>query len=94
VDNSVKRLILGFRGDEKVFKKCPITKLSFDEINAWREEIAAAMTEVVKDDSRVSRFGKEPGDCTTYIPGTASNQDLHKKALLLGTLWFNVSLLH
>jgi hypothetical protein len=37
------------------------------------------MTEVVKNDRVVSRFGQQTRQCTTYVPGPSGHQDLHKK---------------
>jgi hypothetical protein len=50
------------------------------------------MTQVVESHCPMSRFGKQFRNCTTYVPSTAGDQDLHKKAVLSGAVWFTLSL--
>jgi hypothetical protein len=35
--------------------------------------------QIVKNDRRMPLFGKQSRHCTTYVPGTSSNQYFHKK---------------
>jgi hypothetical protein len=65
--------------NEKVFKRKPIRNFAFDKLDAGREQIATAVAQIVKNQSLVPFFGKQPRDCTTYVPGTSCNQYLHKK---------------
>jgi hypothetical protein len=43
------------------------------------------MTQVVKNHSLVSRFGKQSSHCAAYVPRAAGDQYLHKNAALSET---------
>jgi hypothetical protein len=78
VEDSVEGLALLAGGDEKVFKSRPVGQLPFDKFHPFRQKIAPAMAQVVKDNSSMSQFDKQAGHCTTYVPRAACDQYLHK----------------
>jgi hypothetical protein len=94
VEDAVEGLTVFFGCDEKAFKGSAISKFTLDEIHSRWQQIAPAVAQIVINNGLMSALGQQTGDCTTYVPRTASNQYLHKKNVLSRTLWFTLSLLH
>jgi RecJ-like exonuclease len=92
VKDSIKRLI-GLAGSGKnPFEVGAVAQLSLDESHAERQQLAAAMAQVVVYKNFMPFFFQQSRNGTTDIPCTAGNQDLHKKAVLSETVWVNLSL--
>jgi hypothetical protein len=79
MQHSVEWLSLLLRRCEKVFKKSPVSKFPFDKIHALREQVAASVAKIVEDYSLMTAGSEEPSHGSANIPGTAGNQDLHRK---------------
>jgi hypothetical protein len=56
VEHAVEGLALGLGGFEKAFKHGPVRQLSFDKCHPCRQQIAPAVTQVVKNDCLVPLF--------------------------------------
>jgi hypothetical protein len=72
----------GFGGIENVFKRGPVLQFPLDKLNSFRQQIAASMAQIVKNDSAVPVLGKQGRHSSTDVPGTAGNQNLHQKDVL------------
>ncbi len=59
-----------------------VAELAFDELRAGRQQVAAAVAQVVVNNGLIPFFGQKSRNCTSDIPCTASNQDLHKRTVL------------
>jgi hypothetical protein len=81
VENAVEGLSLLLRRGENMLKRRPVCQLSLDEFHARRQQVAAAMAKVVKNNGLMAIFRQQASDSTTYIPRTTCYQDLHKKAI-------------
>ena len=73
-------------GDEEAFNRRPVSYFSLDKIDAWWQQIAAAVAEVVKNDGLMSLFGKQSCDSATDVPRPSGNQYLHKNGCPSGTV--------
>jgi hypothetical protein len=82
VQNTVKRLAISFGLSEKVFDGGPVCQFSFDKLHSSRQQIPASMAQVIKNSSFMSRLSQQASHGTTYIPGPAGDQNLHKNAVL------------
>jgi hypothetical protein len=78
VENSIEGLTLFLCRDEKVFNRGPVGELSLNKFQSGGQKIEPPMAQIVEDYRLISRFGKQLRNCTTYVPGTTSNQYLHE----------------
>jgi hypothetical protein len=83
VEHAVEGLSLVAGGDEKVFKSAPISQFPLHEFHSRRQQIAPSVAQIIEHYRGMSLCGKQPGDGTTYIPGTPGYQYLHKKLSFL-----------
>jgi hypothetical protein len=79
--------------NEKFFNQRPVGQVAQDELDSGRDLVTLCMAQIIKYNGLVTLRGQQGSHGTSDIPGTASNQDLHKNTVLPRTLWFTVSLL-
>jgi hypothetical protein len=79
MQNAIERLAVFCGGSKKVFDGGPVRQLPFDKLHPSRQEISAAMAQIIENNSFMSSFGEQASYGTTYIPGSAGDQYLHKK---------------
>jgi hypothetical protein len=82
VENAVEGFSLGFGCGEYQFQSWTVCQFSLDKFNARGQQVAPAMAQVVINNGLMAILSQKPGNSTTYIPRTASNQDFHEKPFL------------
>jgi hypothetical protein len=66
-------------GDEEIFEGEPVSEFALNKLDSYREQIAPAVAQVVKNEGLMSLFGKKSRNGCTNVPSTTSNQYPHKK---------------
>jgi hypothetical protein len=57
----------------------PVGEVAFNKINALRQKLATAVTEVIENDCLMTSVGEEARDGTSYVSCTTCYEKLHKK---------------
>ena len=79
VEDAVERRSHIVGCDKEVFKREPISDFALHKLDTGGEQVAPPMTQIVKNQSLVSLFGKQSRNCSADISGAAGDQYLHKK---------------
>jgi hypothetical protein len=82
VNDGVKWLAVLGSADEYLFNSGTVGEVAFDEGDACGNKIAPAMAQVVEYSWFVTLRSEKTGDSTTYVTGTAGNQNPHKNTVL------------
>jgi hypothetical protein len=59
-----------------------VGKIGFDELDAGRNKLAPAVTQVIEYNGIMPFGGEQHGHCPADVSGTAGNQDFHKNTVL------------
>jgi hypothetical protein len=71
-------MVLDSRPEDSL-KRLTVSHITLNELDAGRQQLAPAVTQIVENDGVMPFFVKKGGDSTTDIPRTSGNHYFHKK---------------
>jgi len=86
VENTFEGSVFSCCLTKKALDTGAIGDVGFDEFDAFRDQIAAGVAEIVDDNDLVSLADEEFRYGTSDISGAAGNHDLHKKFALFASI--------
>jgi hypothetical protein len=86
VEDAVEGNISSLGIAKQTFNGCAIGDIGFNKLDAWGNEAALGVAEIINDDDLISLLGEECSDGSADVAGTARYHDFHKKCPLCCSL--------